>query len=98
MRFSSMILLAALLVVPATPPLTAQPSDYAKSLAPFVPSPQPIVDKMLEAARVKPNELVYDLGCGDGRIVVAAASSAANPRLGVRWVILLPTVAITCRP
>ncbi len=83
MRFSSMILLAALLVVPATPPLTAQPSDYAKSLAPFVPSPQPIVDKMLEAARVKPNELVYDLGCGDGRVLVTAAKRFKARSVGV---------------
>ena len=39
----------------------------------YVPTPQPIVDKMLELARVKKNDLVYDLGCGDGRIVVTAA-------------------------
>ena len=39
----------------------------------FVPTPQEIVDKMLELARVKKDDLVYDLGCGDGRIVVTAA-------------------------
>src|SRR5262245_42827675 len=39
----------------------------------YVPTPQPIVDKMLELARVKKDDLVYDLGCGDGRIVVTAA-------------------------
>jgi SAM-dependent methyltransferase len=39
----------------------------------YVPTPQPIVDKMLELARVKRDDLVYDLGCGDGRIVVTAA-------------------------
>jgi len=43
------------------------------SLAPFVPSPQVVVDKMLEAAGVKPGETVYDLGCGDGRILITAA-------------------------
>lgn len=39
----------------------------------YVPTPQPVVAAMLTAAAVKPGELVYDLGCGDGRIVIAAA-------------------------
>ena len=41
----------------------------------FVTTPQDVVDKMLELARVGPNDVVYDLGCGDGRIVVAAAKN-----------------------
>ncbi|MCF7975169.1 MAG: class I SAM-dependent methyltransferase [Phycisphaerae bacterium] len=39
----------------------------------FVPTPQQVVDRMLELAEVKKDDLVYDLGCGDGRIVVTAA-------------------------
>lgn len=39
----------------------------------YVPTPQVVVDKMLELAEVKPGDIVYDLGCGDGRIVVTAA-------------------------
>jgi phosphodiesterase/alkaline phosphatase D-like protein/SAM-dependent methyltransferase len=39
----------------------------------FVPTPQDVVDKMLELAKVKKDDLLYDLGCGDGRIVVTAA-------------------------
>ncbi len=39
----------------------------------FVPTPQVVVDKMLELAEVKKSDLVYDLGCGDGRILVTAA-------------------------
>ncbi|OHB65508.1 MAG: hypothetical protein A2168_00965 [Planctomycetes bacterium RBG_13_50_24] len=39
----------------------------------YVPTPQEVVDKMLEMAEVKKDDLVYDLGCGDGRIVVTAA-------------------------
>ena len=39
----------------------------------FVPTPQEVVDKMLEMADVRKGEVVYDLGCGDGRIPVMAA-------------------------
>lgn len=39
----------------------------------FVPTPQEVVDKMLEVANVKKDDVVFDLGCGDGRIVVTAA-------------------------
>ena len=39
----------------------------------FVPTPQEVVAKMLELAQVTKDDVVYDLGCGDGRIVVAAA-------------------------
>jgi outer membrane protein assembly factor BamB len=39
----------------------------------FVPTPQDVVEKMLELAEVKKTDLVYDLGCGDGRIVITAA-------------------------
>jgi SAM-dependent methyltransferase len=39
----------------------------------FVPTPQEVVDKMLEMAKVTKDDLLYDLGCGDGRIVVTAA-------------------------
>jgi hypothetical protein len=41
--------------------------------APYVSTPQEAVDKMLEMAKVTKDDLVYDLGCGDGRIVVTAA-------------------------
>jgi len=50
--------------------------EVEKDLAPdviFVPTPQDVVDKMLELAKVTKDDLLYDLGCGDGRIVVTAA-------------------------
>jgi cyclopropane fatty-acyl-phospholipid synthase-like methyltransferase len=48
-----------------------------------VPSPQPVVEKMLEAAGLKPGETVYDLGCGDGRILITAAERFKAKGVGV---------------
>ena len=45
---------------------------------PYLPTPQPVVDKMLSMARVTGNDRLYDLGCGDGRIVVTAARLGAH--------------------
>jgi uncharacterized protein (TIGR03000 family) len=39
----------------------------------YVPTPPEVVDKMLELAKIKKDDVVYDLGCGDGRILIAAA-------------------------
>ena len=44
----------------------------------FVPTPDEVIEKMLEVAKVTPSDVVYDLGCGDGRIVVAAAKKGAR--------------------
>jgi SAM-dependent methyltransferase len=48
---------------------------------PFVPTPPEVVDRMLEMARVKSGDLIYDLGSGDGRIIIQAAK-----RYGVKGV------------
>jgi len=52
-------------------------------LAPYVPSPQPVVEKMLEAVALKPGEVVYDLGCGDGRILITAVQKFKAKGVGV---------------
>jgi cyclopropane fatty-acyl-phospholipid synthase-like methyltransferase len=52
-------------------------------LAPFVPTPQDVVDRMLALAEVTSEDLVYDLGCGDGRIIIAAAKQCGTRGLGV---------------
>ncbi|MBA4147595.1 MAG: class I SAM-dependent methyltransferase [Verrucomicrobia bacterium] len=49
----------------------------------FVPTPQEAVDKMLEMAEIKKGDLLYDLGCGDGRIVVTAAKKYGIRAIGV---------------
>ena len=57
----------------------AQDSIFGdKKIVPFVPSPQDVVDKMIELAGVKKGDTVYDLGSGDGRIVIAAAKKGAK--------------------
>jgi SAM-dependent methyltransferase len=56
----------------------APPKDARRPDVVYVPTPHDVVDKMLEIARVKKGDLVYDLGCGDGRIVVAAAKKGAK--------------------
>ena len=45
---------------------------------PFVPTSETVVDEMLTLAGVGPRDVVYDLGCGDGRIVIAAARRGAR--------------------
>lgn len=58
-------------------------SKYANKLAPFVPSPQAAVDRMLELAGVKAGETVYDLGCGDGRVLITAAQRYNAKAVGI---------------
>ncbi len=54
-----------------------------ESLAPYVPTPQAVVDRMLELAEVTSKDVVYDLGCGDGRIVITAAKKYGAHGVGV---------------
>src|SRR6185503_15269400 len=79
MRPFSLILLAATVTVSAY----AQKFGAAENLGPNIPTPQLVVDRMLEAARVKPGEMVYDLGSGDGRIVITAAQKFGARAVGV---------------
>jgi SAM-dependent methyltransferase len=49
----------------------------------FVPTPPEVVDAMLKTAKVSSKDLVYDLGCGDGRVVIAAAKQFGARGVGV---------------
>ncbi|HLN88130.1 MAG TPA: class I SAM-dependent methyltransferase [Candidatus Limnocylindrales bacterium] len=51
-------------------------------LAPFDPTPQDVVDRMLALAAVKPGDVLYDLGAGDGRIVITAAKKYGVKAIG----------------
>jgi SAM-dependent methyltransferase len=55
----------------------------APQLAPYVPTPQEVVDRMLQLAEVKKTDVVYDLGCGDGRIPITAAKVYGARAVGV---------------
>ena len=59
----------------------AQKQESNLPTVPYVPTPQDVVDKMLSMAKVNAKDVVYDLGCGDGRIVITAAK-----RFGARGV------------
>lgn len=64
-------------------PSWGQQPEHARSLAPYIPTPQLIVEKMLEAAQVKSSDTLYDLGSGDGRIVITAAQKYGAKAVGV---------------
>ena len=55
----------------------------APQLAPYVPTPQEVVDRMLQLAGVGKADVVYDLGCGDGRIPITAAKVYGARGVGV---------------
>jgi SAM-dependent methyltransferase len=73
-------LLAAVLSVPVA---FAQSPAPAKPDVIYVPTPQPVVDAMLELADVKRSDIVYDLGSGDGRIVITAAKRYGASGVGI---------------
>ncbi|MEW6688154.1 MAG: SAM-dependent methyltransferase, partial [Pseudomonadota bacterium] len=60
--------------------------------APFIPSPQVVVEEMLRLAQVGPGDVVYDLGSGDGRVVITAAA-----RFGARGVGIERDAALVAR-
>jgi len=52
-------------------------------IAPFVATPLPVVKQMLTLAQLRPGEIIYDLGCGDGRVVIMAAQEFGARGVGV---------------
>ncbi|HEY4364378.1 MAG TPA: class I SAM-dependent methyltransferase [Bryobacteraceae bacterium] len=71
-----------LLALAALPAL-AQDPRYVNKLAPYVASPARVVDRMLELASIKPGETVFDLGSGDGRVLIAAVEKYKAKAIGV---------------
>ena len=85
-RIVAILSVAMGLVLVAAPPQRAVSQEEKKPAAKeartpdvvYVPTPHDVVDKMLDMAKVKKGDVVLDLGCGDGRIVVAAAKKGAK--------------------
>jgi precorrin-6B methylase 2 len=83
--FAALMVVAGLVMVPGRPARAAEEKEAPPAKKKFrepdvvyVPTPHSVVKKMLEMAKVKKGDVVYDLGCGDGRIVVAAAKLGAK--------------------
>lgn len=74
-RWLTLLLFAPALLAQTTP----------EKLAPYYPTPQSIVKKMLELAELRPGEKMFDLGSGDGRIVIMAAQKFKADAVGVEY-------------
>jgi len=53
------------------------------SIAPFVQTPVEVAKKMLEISQIKSGEVLYDLGCGDGRLIILAAKDLGAKATGI---------------
>ena len=74
----------ALLIAVSAGSLSAQNQIFdPRTLAPYVPTPERVVEQMLEAAGVTKDDVVYDLGSGDGRILISAAEKFEAKAVGI---------------
>src|SRR6266545_1264960 len=81
MRVVPIALFAASFLIPFS--LPAQQFGKMENLAPYIPTPQSVVERMLEAAHIRAGDVVYDLGSGDGRIVITAVQKFGARGVGV---------------
>jgi len=83
---AAIALLAAVVASVAVAPLPASPQAGQQppaTLAPYMATPQEVVDRMLQMAEVTKGDVVYDLGSGDGRLVITAAKRYGARGVGV---------------
>jgi len=78
------LLLAPILALTFLAPQRTE-QDKPEKLAPYYPTPEIIVEKMLQLGDLKPGEKMYDLGSGDGRIVIMAAQKFKAKAAGVEF-------------
>jgi precorrin-6B methylase 2 len=82
MRLAKLLLIACLAVVPFTA-RGQNPDDKVTCRIIYVPTDQTVVEKMLDMAKVSKKDVVFDLGCGDGRVVCTAAKKFGAKGVGV---------------
>lgn len=82
-RVGLAVLVGTLVLAPLSAAQIFKKRPDQKSLSPYVTSPPPVVAQMLELARPRPNDIIYDLGCGDGRILIAAAQKYHIKAVGI---------------
>ncbi|HEY9282484.1 MAG TPA: 50S ribosomal protein L11 methyltransferase [Pyrinomonadaceae bacterium] len=71
---------ACAVVLACAAALAQEPQQEVKRDVPYVPTPQEVVDEMLRMANVGKDDVVYDLGCGDGRLVITAVKKFGAKR------------------
>lgn len=82
MRLRKPLLVAPVLIVALAAGALAQNAKKQPDV-PYVPTTEPAVQEMLKLAGVSKSDVVYDLGCGDGRIVIAAAKQYGARGVGI---------------
>jgi SAM-dependent methyltransferase len=85
------VVLASIAALALSFPAAAQQKPYEPQVGQagkdviWVPTPDEVVDRMLRMAQVTPNDLVYDLGAGDGKIAIAAAKKFGARSVGIEY-------------
>ena len=86
MRFTALVAASLLFAQPAAAQKNYEPQvGQAGKDVIWVPTPDEVVDRMLRMAQVTPNDLVYDLGAGDGKIAIAAAKKFGARSVGIEY-------------
>ncbi len=83
MRVPILLTVTALAIASLAPAQMLEQIKNPANLGPDMPTPQAVVDEMLRVAKVMPGETVYDLGCGDGRILITAVQKYNARAVGV---------------
>ncbi len=77
------VALIGALVIIAAGGAAATATDQRPTLAPYIPTPQDVVERMLNVAQVTSQDTVFDLGSGDGRVVITAAKKYGAHGVGI---------------
>jgi protein-L-isoaspartate O-methyltransferase len=85
MRVAAILLVVCGLLAPLAHDVIAQEKKETEKLAPYYPTPETVVDRMLQTGGLKKGEKMFDLGSGDGRIVIMAAKKYGANATGIEF-------------